>query len=210
MQKNLKQQLKTLLKSSSLLLCLFLVACSSSTPFEKTFEEVGELDAKNSVNLTDYDKGLQRFEVFAREGVAINDPDLAEFIKELEAYRLGVKDEEALAYVDFRLNLFKAERYYKQASRKPFAAWNQAIRCRANSEDVHESIRTVRNSTEYLNNAINTYNDQDWDFMTGNWGRIASDDIKEIHEIANSRESIIVNECPKFLNEAVGNQSLTE
>lgn len=210
MQKNLQQQLKTLLKSSCLLLCLFLAACTSGTAFEKTFEEVGELDAKNSVNLSDYDKGLTNFDFFAREGVSINDPELAEFIEEIEVYRLGVKDDEALAYVDFRLDLFKAERYFKQASRKPFSGYDSIIKCRTNSEEVHDSIRTVRNATSYLNNAINVYNENKWEFMYGNWARIASDDMKVINDIADSRESIIVNECPKFMNATAVNLSLSE
>ncbi len=210
MQTNLKQQLKTLLKSSCLLLCLFLVGCSNATPFEKTFDEVAQLDARNNINVSDYQQGITYFDTFAREDVTINDAELVELISELEAYKTGIKDEEAIAYVDFRISLFNAERYYKQAARKPFAAWDGMIRCQQRGQEILESIETVREATAYLNDAILLYNQNNWEFMEGNWGRTAQDDIDYIRSKAKAQESVILNQCSNFANATAVNQSQSE
>ena len=119
MHPNLRLKLKTLLKNSFILfLLVFLVACNGE--LKQTVKQVDEIDAKYSVQLSDYENGLTWFDSNVRE-IPLNQDELKEIVKELNTFKEG-KDGPSLDYIEFRINLFQAEKLYKSASRRPRGA----------------------------------------------------------------------------------------
>lgn len=188
MQKNSKQLSKTLLKSSFIFL-LFLAACS--TPLESTMSKVERIDNAYGVSLTDYEVGLTKFDDWERDP-PLNQEELEEYLVELS--QITATSSEAQAYVEFRRLLAQSELDYKIALRKPFAGYNDVIRC-SRAQDQLASIETVRVAAENLETATEVYKENQWTFMPDNWRSTVLRDQSDILEEAESREDIILKNC---------------
>ncbi|MBW2998634.1 hypothetical protein KY321_03790 [Candidatus Woesearchaeota archaeon] len=194
------------MKNSFLLVfLLFLVSCSSQ--LDNTISLVEEIDNEYNVKISDYSYGLKYFDTNLRvindSQKVLNQEDFDDVISRLENLRLNITDEDALNYLDLRLNLYKAEKIYLKAERKPFTDYKAILRCSI-EKDLRESYAEVREAIGYMNESIKIFNDIDFKEridLPDNFEEVSIASNDEIISYIVFREDILSLNC---------NQSQTE
>jgi hypothetical protein len=178
---------------SKLLFFLFLLAgCSGG--LSSTVKEVASFDAKYGVNLSDYESGLPYFDTHERE-VVLNIEDYPNVIEELRAVGEN-KDADSADYINFRVSLLEAEQFYKSALRRPFAGFNDVIRCSRKAE-INQSVNELFTAINKTEEAITFYQslgdkakririDPSWvDFMRASNAELSADGAKTLSIISS-------------------------
>ncbi|MBT3262249.1 hypothetical protein HN592_06160 [Candidatus Woesearchaeota archaeon] len=173
------------------MLLVILVGCSS--PFEKTLKQVEKIDSQYGISLDDYGQGLSYFDTHART-VPLNAEEIDQVISKLEALKQE-KDEDSLAYINFRINLLNAEKFYKRASRRPFAGIHDALRC-SRQQDILISINDARKSINASTDAVESYMREEVKInLTESWVHGVLNDNGQIYQKINQKENTILNFC---------------
>ncbi len=199
MLQNLKLKLKILLKNSFILFILvFLVACSAE--IKDTIEQVDEIDAKYNVALSNYENGLTWFDTNVREPTPLNSDEIDELITELNLLKQG-KEELSLDYIEFRINLFQAEKLYKIASRRPFASYKNYIRC-DKKDDLLLSYDEAKQAVDFVEKAMELYpNLKKYIEIDSSWLKKTELDNEQILGIVYEKEDIVIEYCNENLPE---------
>lgn len=147
------------MKNSLVVLCLiFLVGCNLG--LNRTIEQVSQIDSKYNVKLSDYENGLVFFDAYMREidgnQTILQNGDFDSVIKELEDLKNTKSGEDCIKYIDFRIKLFQAEKYYKLAERKPFTNYKAVVKCSTKNETLI-SLYDAQKAIDYSNDAIKVY-----------------------------------------------------
>ncbi|MBW3019791.1 hypothetical protein KY334_00710 [Candidatus Woesearchaeota archaeon] len=206
MKKSLDIQLKTLLKNSFLLTFLFLLV-SCSTQLNDTISKVESIDNEYNVKLSDYSFGLQYFDKYAREvndsQKELNQEDFDSILERLDLLKADITDEDSLKYIDLRYSLYKAEKTYLIAERKPFTNYKSVLRC-SKANELVVSYSEVREAISYINESVQIYNEIDFKKkldLPENFEDVIEASNKELLSYINEREDVITQNC---------NQSQTE
>lgn len=206
MKKSLDIQLKTLLKNSFLLTFLLLLV-SCSTQLDDTISKVESIDNEYNVKLSDYSFGLQYFDTYAREindsQKELNQEDFDSVLERLETLKTETNNEDSLKYIDLRYSLYKAEKTYLIAERKPFTNYKSVLRC-SKADDLIISYAEVREAVSYINESVQIYNSIDFKKkldLPENFEDVIKASNSELLSYINQREEVITQNC---------NQSQTE
>lgn len=149
-----KQMLRILQKSSLLLFLVILVGCAS--PLQETIQKTEEIDEDYSVKLSDYEHGLTHFNGFIRNE-SLNPPVLKKYCGELESLKSNTKNERARKYLDFRINLCKAEKVYKESVRPSTEGYRSPyIKC-SEEEQFRESFKETEKAIDFTREAMEDY-----------------------------------------------------
>lgn len=129
-------------------------ADSRATSFNKAVNLISEIDEAHQISFDSYEKGIYYLESHPRYPNPFNFNEMDQVISEYSA--LKADDKAANLYIDFRINLLEAEKYYrlsKKSARSDIHLYG--IRCR-DAPIVVESIHNIYNSIDELNQTFET------------------------------------------------------